>query len=217
MTRMQIEWDHFLLPYQQALEELKVKLKGVRTQYKQQKTHGPIEFVTSRVKPIESILEKQIRLGIADADLSTDMEDIAGIRIMSQFVEDIYDVVNLLRQREDLTILEERDYITHQKESGYRSYHLICLYPVQLSSNQKNVLVEIQIRTLAMNFWATIEHSLNYKYKGEYPEEIKRRLKKSAESAFQLDEEMSHIRSEIKDAQSYYSSKKRKKEIRETK
>lgn len=208
---MQREWNQFLLPYEQAVEELKVKFKGIRTQYKQQQTHGPIEFVTARVKPVDSILEKQTRRGISDEHLEKEMEDIAGIRVMCQFVEDIYDVVALLRQRKDLTILEERDYVTHQKESGYRSYHLICSYPVQLSEDQTEVLIEVQIRTLAMNFWATIEHSLNYKYKGEYPEEINRRLIKSAESAFQLDEEMSHIRSEIKEAQNYYSYNKRKK------
>lgn len=208
---MQREWEKFLLPYNQAVEELKVKLKGIRTQYKQEETHGPIEFVTGRVKPIESILEKQKRRNISDENLEVEMEDIAGIRIMSQFVEDIYDLVDLLRQRNDLLIIEERDYVTHQKPSGYRSYHLICSYPVQLKEREQNILIEIQIRTLAMNFWATIEHSLNYKYQGEYPEEINKQLIKSAESAFQLDEEMSHIRSEIKDAQRYYSYGKRNK------
>ena len=102
----------------------------------------------------------------------------------------------------------EKDYVTHKKESGYRSYHLICEYPVQLIDEVKVVLVEIQIRTLAMNFWASIEHSLNYKYAGEYPTEINDRLQKAAESAFQLDEEMSTIRDEIKDIQASYRFKK---------
>src|SRR5699024_10155448 len=115
----------FLIPYVQAVEELKVKLKGVRKQFKQEKQHAPIEFVTGRVKPVESIKEKQIRRGISTDRLEEEMEDIAGIRIMCQFVEDIYDVANLLRQRNDLHIVEERDYIAHRKQSGYRSYHMI--------------------------------------------------------------------------------------------
>lgn len=209
MICVQREWEKFLLPYNQAVAELKVKLKGIRTQYKQEETHGPIEFVTGRVKTVDSIIEKQKRRGISEKNLEK-MEDIAGIRIMSQFVEDIHDLVDLLRKRTDLTIIEERDYVTHQKSSGYRSYHLICSYPVQLKEGIHDILLEIQIRTLAMNFWATVEHSLNYKYQGEYPEEINNQLRKSAESAFQLDEEMSHIRSEIKDAQRYYTYRKKK-------
>jgi putative GTP pyrophosphokinase len=139
--------------------------------------------------------------GISLDKLETDMEDLAGIRIMCPFVEDIHDVVSMLKNRNDLTVVYEKDYVTNKKDSGYRSYHLICEYPVQLIDEVKVVLVEIQIRTLAMNFWASIEHSLNYKYQGEFPEEINTRLQKAAESAFQLDEEMSTIREEIKEIQ----------------
>ena len=95
---------------------------------------------------------------------------------MCQFVDDITTVVNLIRQRDDLKVIEEKDYITNKKPSGYRSYHMIAEYPVETVNGKKTVLVEIQIRTLAMNFWASIEHSLNYKYKGDFPEEIKLRL-----------------------------------------
>lgn len=201
---MDKNWKVFFIPYVQAMEELKVKLRGIRKQFEQEKEHAPIEFVTGRIKPLDSIKDKQKRKNFTDDEIEK-LEDIVGLRIMCQFVEDIYDVVEILRQREDIQIVEERDYVTHQKKSGYRSFHLICRYPVQMKDGQKNILIEIQIRTLAMNFWATIEHSLNYKYKGEYPPEINNRLIKAAESAFQLDEEMSQIRSEIKDAQRFYS------------
>jgi putative GTP pyrophosphokinase len=127
--------------------------------------------------------------------------------MMCQFKEDIKVVVELLRERNDFKIVEERDYIAHKKKSGYRSYHVVVEYPVQSISGEKNVLVEIQIRTLAMNFWATIEHSLNYKYKGQYPENIHERLKRTAEAAFLLDEEMSLIRGEIQEAQAIFSKK----------
>lgn len=204
MNNLDKNWKVFFIPYVQAMEELKVKLRGIRKQFEQEKEHAPIEFVTGRIKPLDSIKDKQKRKNLTDDEIEQ-LEDIVGLRIMCQFVEDIYDVVKILRQREDMQIVEERDYVTHQKVSGYRSFHLICKYPVQMKDGQKNILIEIQIRTLAMNFWATIEHSLNYKYQGEYPPEINNRLIKAAESAFQLDEEMSQIRSEIKDAQRFYS------------
>lgn len=201
-------WEHFLEPYKQAVEELKVKLRGMRSQYEQNSDHSPIEFVTGRVKPIASILDKANQKGISLDKLETEMQDIAGLRMMCQFVDDIKPVVDLLRRRNDFEIVEERDYISHKKASGYRSYHVVIRYPVQTIHGEKNILAEIQIRTLAMNFWATIEHSLNYKYKGQFPEDIKVRLQRAAEAAFRLDEEMSIIRGEIQEAQAFFSRKK---------
>ena len=201
-------WQHFLLPYQQAVNELKVKFRGMRKQYQDEEQHSPIEFVTGRVKPVESSKEKMVRRHVQADRLEQDMQDIAGLRIMCQFVEDIYQVVDLLRQRSDMTILEERDYISNVKPSGYRSYHIVIEYPVQLISGEKRILAEIQVRTLAMNFWATIEHSLNYKYQGAFPEELSARLQRAAEAAFHLDNEMSEIREEIQEAQNLFSYKK---------
>ena len=203
-------WQHFLLPYQQAVNELKVKLRGMRKQYQEQGEHSPIEFVTGRVKPVDSIKEKMVRRHVQEDRLEQDMQDIAGLRIMCQFVEDIYVVVDLLRQRSDMTILEERDYVTNVKPSGYRSYHIVIEYPVQLVTGEKKILAEIQVRTLAMNFWATIEHSLNYKYKGEFPDEIKKRLETTAKIALELDEEMRKIREDIREAQLLFDPESRK-------
>jgi putative GTP pyrophosphokinase len=123
---------------------------------------------------------------------------------MCQFVQDIATLAELIRERKDMSVVYEKDYITNNKESGYRSYHMIVEYPVQTSLGLKTVLAEIQIRTLAMNFWATIEHSLSYKYKERLPEDIKRRLQKAAEAAYQLDQEMSSIRDEIIAAQKQF-------------
>lgn len=206
-------WDLFLAPYKQAVDELKVKLKGMRGQFDLQRAHSPIEFVTGRVKPIASILDKAQRKKIPLEKLEEEMQDIAGLRMMCQFVDDIPSVVDLLRNRKDFQIVEERDYISHKKDSGYRSYHVVILYPVQTVQGEKKVLAEIQIRTLAMNFWATIEHSLNYKYSGRIPEEIKHRLQRASEAAYRLDEEMSQIRGEIQEALVIFS---RKKEGQET-
>jgi putative GTP pyrophosphokinase len=201
-------WDLFLAPYKQAVEELKVKLKGMRSQFELEGNYSPIEFVTGRVKPLASILDKANQKGIPLERLESEMQDIAGLRMMCQFVDDISKVVELIRKRNDFEIVEERNYISHKKKSGYRSYHVVIRYPVQTIQGEKKILVEIQIRTLAMNFWATVEHSLNYKYKGQFPEDIKMRLQRAAEAAFRLDEEMSLIRGEIQEAQAFFSMKK---------
>ncbi|PSL50905.1 putative GTP pyrophosphokinase [Salsuginibacillus halophilus] len=201
-------WDNFLAPYRQAVEELKTKLKGLREQYELSSKHTPIEFVTGRVKPVSSIIEKAKRKQIPLDQIEEDMLDIAGIRIVCQFVSDIDTVVHMLSEREDFAIVEERDYVKEKKESGYRSYHLVIEYPVHTIEGMKDVRAEVQIRTLAMNFWATIEHSLNYKYSGEIPVDIQRRLERAAEAAFNLDEEMSKIKGEVREAQEIITKKR---------
>ena len=205
-----MEWEQFLDPYVQAVGELKVKLRGIRKQYRKQQRHSPIEFVTGRVKSIESIQEKMVMHGISLENLDRDMNDIAGLRIMVQFEDDITEVLKVLRQRKDMKIVLERDYITYKKPSGYRSYHVIVEYPVDTIDGNKVVLAEIQIRTLAMNFWATIEHSLNYKYKGEFPQEIKERLEITSRIAYELDKTMGEIRHDIQEAQVLFDPPYRK-------
>ena len=195
------DWQLFLAPYEQAVDELKLKLKNLRKEFRIEHRRAPIEFVTGRVKTRESILEKMEVRKIAPEDVLVGVQDIAGVRIMCQFVEDIYEVANILKNRQDFKVLLIRDYIQNRKPSGYRSYHMVLEYPVQLASGEvKQLIVEVQIRTLAMNFWATIEHSLNYKYQGEYPQEILERLERASAAAFRLDEEMSEIRDEIREA-----------------
>jgi putative GTP pyrophosphokinase len=203
------EWKKFLLPYEQSIEELKVKFKAIRRDYRDMNEYSPIEFVTGRVKKISSILEKCKRYDIPLDKIEETMEDIAGIRIMCQFTDDIYDMVEHIRNRDgkDMTIVYEKDYISNPKESGYKSYHVIIKYPVQTAMGQKNVLAELQIRTLAMNFWATIEHSLNYKYHSNIPGDIRERLKLTAEAASFLDLEMREIRKEVINAQLYFEEK----------
>ncbi|MDQ1909760.1 GTP pyrophosphokinase family protein [Paenibacillus sp. GD4] len=201
------DWKKFLLPYEQAVEELKVKFKTLRQELKSREEYSPIEFVTGRVKRISSVLDKAKRLNVPMECLETGIEDIAGIRIMCQFVEDIERMRDLIARREDMTVQYEKDYITNFKPSGYRSYHIIVEYPVQTALGVKRVLAEIQLRTLAMNFWATIEHSLNYKYRESLPEQVVSRLSKAAEAAYKLDQEMSSIREEIMEAQKLFEDK----------
>lgn len=201
------DWKRFFMPYEQAVDELKVKLKSIRKEYRKRNEYSPIEFVTGRVKEISSLLEKANKFDIPVDRLEYEIEDIAGIRIMCQFVDDIDTVVEIIRRRKDMQILYEKDYVRGVKESGYRSYHMVIKYPVNMAEGQKEILAEFQIRTLAMNFWATIEHSLNYKYKKQLPDMVRDKLKKAADAAFELDELMLDIKDEIKDAQKLFEIK----------
>ncbi|MDN4523645.1 GTP pyrophosphokinase [Fictibacillus fluitans] len=202
-----MDWETLLAPYKQAVDELKVKFRGIREQYQKTIKQSPIEFVTGRVKPINSILNKAWQKNIPLDKIEEEIQDLAGLRIMCQFTDDIKKVIDMLRNRKDFEIVEERDYITNKKPSGYRSYHLVIRYPVQTLDGEKPLLVEVQIRTLAMNFWATIEHSLNYKYQGQIPKDIQLRLQRAAEAAGRLDEEMAEIRGEVQEAQIVFSER----------
>ena len=204
------DWDTFLWPYNEAVSELKVKFRSLRQSFLNKGEHSPIEFVVGRVKTVDSIKEKMERRVIAPEVIETDMQDIAGIRIMCQFVDDIYKVVDLIHERQDMQVVEERDYIKNAKPSGYRSYHMVIEYTIYLPEGPKKIIAEIQIRTLAMNFWATVEHTLNYKYQGQYPEDISARLKSTAEAAYKLDEEMSSIKDEVQEAQKIFTKTKGK-------
>jgi len=202
-----MNWEAILSPYHQVVEELKVKLKAMRMQFEHEKKDSPIEFITGRVKPVASILQKADRKDIPLEKIEADIQDIAGIRVVCQFVDDIYTIVKMLRTRNDFKITEEKDYVTEKKDSGYRSYHMTIEYPVETIHGRKVVLAEVQIRTLAMNFWATNEHSLNYKYQGSIPKNVQERLQKASEAAFKLDEEMSKIKNEIQEAQRIFHRK----------
>lgn len=197
-------WDEFLQPYELTVQELKLKLEGIRAQYTKKNIHSPIESVRVRVKTINSIIDKSKRMALRLDEIGEKMHDIAGVRITCQFVEDIYSVVSLLKKRSDIEVVYERDYVTYPKETGYRSYHLHGYYNLETIDGTRKVLFEVQIRTMTMNVWATVEHSLNYKYKDEIPGEIQEKLIKAAEAAFSLDEEISQIRNEIREAQQQF-------------
>ncbi|EJA6591163.1 GTP pyrophosphokinase family protein [Clostridioides difficile] len=199
------KWNEILAPYEHAVEELKIKFKNIRKEYLAKGEYSPIEFVTGRTKKISSIISKLKRINAKD--IETEIDDIAGIRIMCQFVEDIYAIVDLIKVRNDMTIIGEKDYITNYKDSGYRSYHVIIKYPINSIAGSKEIICEIQIRTLAMNFWATIEHSLKYKYDHYIPETLAERLRRASDAAFLLDQEMSEIREDIMKAQAMYQMK----------
>ena len=180
-------WREILDPYRQAVDELTVKFDHMIQEHHNAGIYCPIVQVSGRVKKISSILEKCQRKNVPMEELEEKIEDIAGIRIICQFVEDIERVVEIIRKRSDMIIKKEKDYIANSKESGYRSYHVIVYYTVQTINGPKNLEVEIQIRTLAMNFWAIIEHSLQYKYKENMPDEVRGRLLRAAKAVDALD------------------------------
>lgn len=204
-----IDWELYVLPFEQAVEEIKVKMKNIRNELRKRKEHAPIEFIMGRVKSIPSIYNKANRLQFPiDENIAWELRDIAGIRVICQFIDDISTVVEMIGQRSDMRIYLEKDYVSKPKESGYRGYHLAVEYTLMTARGQVTIPVEIQIRTLGMNFWATIEHSLNYKYEGIIPTNIRQRLIEAAKASYKLDHEMNNIRDEIKEAQKVFKSKK---------
>ncbi|MGN0317249.1 MAG: GTP pyrophosphokinase family protein [Lachnospira sp.] len=200
-------WKEILMPYDLAVQELTTKFNHIIKEYNQAGQYSPIEQVLGRVKSISSIIEKTQKRGIDIDKLEDNLFDIAGIRLICQFTDDIYNVVELIRNRKDMTVISEKDYVKNAKESGYRSYHVIVKYNVETVRGTKEIPVEIQIRTLGMNFWAIIEHSLQYKYDGNIPVRIKERLTAAADALITLDNEMASIHDEIVDANVYNTIK----------
>ncbi len=194
-------WRQILSPYELAVKELTDKFNHIIWEHRAANLYSPIESVEGRVKSITSILDKMQKKGIKAEQIERKIEDIAGIRIICQFVEDIETVAEMIRNRSDMKVKYEKDYINHMKESGYRSYHMIIYYNVETLNGCRTIMAEIQIRTMAMDFWATIEHSLQYKYKSQIPEHMRKKLSKVADTIISLDNEMSTVRSEIMDAQ----------------
>lgn len=172
-------WRSILCPYELAVKELTVKFEHMIEEYRENDRYSPIEQVSGRVKSVSSILEKMQRKHIPIEQMETEVEDLAGVRIICQFEEDIDTVAAIIRRRTDMEVKSEKNYLTHIKQSGYRSYHMILYYIVETIDGPKRLQVEVQIRTMAMNFWATIEHSLQYKYKRRHAAACRRTSQQS--------------------------------------
>ncbi len=200
-------WREILDPYVLAVDEIVTKFEHIIVSYRNMGQYSPIEKVQGRVKTISSILEKAQKKKIDIDRFEEEIDDIAGVRIICQFTEDIYKVVELIRKRSDMIITSERNYVENAKPSGYRSYHMNVLYTVETLNGPKQLVVEIQVRTLAMDFWATVEHSLQYKYKQNMPDNLRKQLLEASESVTELDRGMSSIREEIMDAQNSFNIK----------
>lgn len=189
----------FLMGYKFALEQLKTKIDLLKSEFKHIHDYNPIEHVTSRVKTPESIMRKAQKKGypLTLESIRKNIRDIAGLRITCSFETDIYVIHRMLEEHGDVNIIEEKDYINNPKGNGYRSLHLIVEVPVFMTDREQRVLVEIQIRTIAMDFWASLEHKIFYKYNREIPEHIKHELAEAAEVAHMLDKKMEALHTEV--------------------
>ena len=192
------KFQEYLMMYECAVEEIITKVEILNKDLKIQFGRTPIESIESRVKDAESILDKFDRKGFElSMESITQLEDIAGVRIICSFIDDIYHIVNMLTRQDDILLINSKDYIANPKENGYRSYHMIVQVPVFFSNRTQNLKVEIQIRTIAMNFWASLEHKLKYKKAQNNENELTERLKRCADIIHQTDLEMQLIRKEI--------------------
>jgi putative GTP pyrophosphokinase len=196
---LKTELIRFMMSYKFALDEMNTKIDILKQEFQYIHDYNPIEHVKSRIKSPESILNKIQRKGY-DLTLSTIREsirDIAGIRITCPFISDIYEISTMLQKQKDIKVIECKDYIKEPKPNGYQSLHLILEIPIFMSDKEDHIFVEIQIRTIAMDFWASLEHKIYYKYKKEIPQNIKNDLKAAAISAAQLDKKMESIHKEM--------------------
>lgn len=193
------ELGRLLLPYKFGLEEMLTKLSIIRQELSYRGEGNPIEHVSSRLKTIDSIEAKAQRLGceLTPECISEHLFDIGGIRVVCSFVPDAYDVLEMLTKQPDVTLVTLKDYIAHPKPSGYRSLHAIVEVPVFTSDATQAVRVELQLRTMAMDFWAGVEHKLFYKYGKEVPPAIRAELLDSARVAHELDLRMAELRREL--------------------
>ena len=185
--------------YSCAIREVKTKLEVLNDELSIRNSRNPIEFITSRVKKPLSIVQKLQRKGF-DVSLQSVMDnlnDVAGIRVICSFVDDIYAVAEMLTKQDDVTLIEVKDYIKNPKPNGYRSLHLIIEIPVFFSDSKTNLRVEVQIRTIAMDFWASLEHDLKYKKEIPDVDEIQQELKECAETIADTDRRMMEIRDRI--------------------
>ncbi len=200
VRRQFAEMRQMLMTYGFALDTMVLKVNLLREDFHLLRDYNPIEHVNSRVKTPQSILEKARRKGVAFTPemLKKNLLDIAGLRLTCSFRTDIYQVRDHLLRHEDVQLVEEKDYIENPKPNGYQSLHLIVKVPVHLSKGIQWVPVEIQLRTVAMDFWASLEHKIYYKYRGDVPRHLTDSLKLAADMAATMDTTMERLYEEVR-------------------
>lgn len=199
LQELKTELIRFMMPYKFGLAELNTKIDILMQEFQYIHDYNPIEHVKSRIKTPESILKKVYRKGIelSIPSIKENIQDIAGIRITCSFISDIYKISHMLQSQKDIKVLAVKDYIKNPKPNGYKSLHLILQIPVFMSDRVEEVCAEVQIRTIAMDFWASLEHKIYYKYNKEIPQYLKDELKNASDSVTQLDEKMESIQNEV--------------------
>ncbi len=197
---MRDEFQQFLLGYQFGMQEIETKLGILRDEFRHLHDYNPIEHLSSRLKSADSIVEKVVRKGVEPdfESIRESITDIAGVRVTCSFVQDAYRLFDLLAAQDDITVKLVKDYIAEPKPNGYKSLHAIVEVPVFLSTGRMTVPVEVQFRTIAMDFWASLEHKIYYKYSANVPAELLAELKDAAETAAELDARMERLHTEIR-------------------
>ena len=192
-------WNEVLLIYRSALKEINTKLEILNDEFQHVHRYNPIEHIKSRIKTSESIVKKLKKKGYESTieNMVEYVDDIAGIRIICSFTSDIYHIAEMLVNQNDIKVLEIKDYIKTPKQSGYKSYHMLVTVPIFLSDKKIDAKVEIQIRTVAMDFWASLEHKIHYKFEGNAPEHIQDELVECARMVSDLDTKMQSLNEEV--------------------
>ena len=203
-------WKEAMLDYNSALKQIETKLNILNDEFQHIHRYNPIEHIKARIKTPESIVKKLRRYGLEFTldNMEKAVNDIAGVRITCSFTSDIFRLADMIRDQKDIRVLSTKDYITSPKPSGYRSYHMIVSVPVYFSDRIKEVKVEIQIRTVAMDFWASLEHKINYKFEGNAPQHIKEELIECSEMIANLDAKMLSLNEEILEIEAHQKMEK---------
>lgn len=192
-------WRRDMLIYDSALKQIYTKIEILNNEFVHSHRYNPIEHVSKRIKSADSITRKLKRMGYEPTigNMEDQLHDIAGIRIICSFTSDIYRIAGMLARQDDVAVLKIKDYLKHPKENGYKSYHMVVTVPVFLSTGTVDAKVEIQIRTIAMDFWASLEHKIYYKFEGNAPSHIYEDLKQCADIINQLDQRMLRLNEEV--------------------
>ncbi|MCI6553266.1 MAG: GTP pyrophosphokinase family protein [Lachnospiraceae bacterium] len=192
-------WKEVILVYNSALKQISTKLEILNDEFQHVHRYNPIEHIKSRIKTSESIVKKLKRNGYESTieNMIKYVNDIAGIRVICSFTSDIYEIAEMISNQRDIRVISVKDYIIRPKPSGYKSYHMLVTVPVYLSDRIVDTKVEIQIRTVAMDFWATLEHKIHYKFEGNAPGYIKAELVECARMVSDLDERMRLLNEEV--------------------
>ena len=193
------QFQQIMMVYESAIKQIETKLDILNKESSVNRTRNPISTVKSRLKSPESIAKKLEKKGfeVSFESMMKNLNDIAGVRVICPYISDIYTVRDMLLKQPDLKLIVQNDYIENPKESGYRSLHLVMEIPVYLSKTEHNVRVEIQLRTIAMDFWASLEHQLRYKNSAHVPDSVRRELFRCAETIAMTDREMEEIAIEL--------------------
>ena len=192
-------WKEVQLIYNSALKQISTKLEILNDEFQHVHRYNPIEHIKWRIKTPESIVKKLKKHGYESTidNMVRYVNDIAGIRVICSFSSDIYQIAEMISNQKDIRVISVKDYIVNPKSSGYKSYHMLVTVPVYLSDRIADAKVEIQIRTVAMDFWASLEHKIHYKFEGNAPEHIKEQLVECAQMVAALDARMISLNEEI--------------------